>query len=194
MNFFPSVLSQASMNTSNNAVQNYSNSSKQTSFVSQIGCYVANFPSSKIIENSLSPVVIRPESFEKNNASPTSSTSSSIFQSPSVTTSSAPLKNEDEEYAFDGITDLKSSKSSKLLLSQFQLLNHQNKVANNENCSLISGYNNENEEKEERPSLSYKDLIIEAIESSSEKRLKLSEIYQVSFFDYFLNDIFTLIF
>jgi len=37
------------------------------------------------------------------------------------------------------------------------------------------------EEKEERPSLSYKDLIIEAIESSPEKRLKLSEIYQVSF-------------
>ncbi|KAE9552695.1 hypothetical protein FO519_004101 [Halicephalobus sp. NKZ332] len=35
------------------------------------------------------------------------------------------------------------------------------------------------EEKEERPSLSYKDLIIEAIESSPEKRLKLSEIYQV---------------
>jgi hypothetical protein len=35
------------------------------------------------------------------------------------------------------------------------------------------------DEKEERPSLSYKDLIIEAIESSPEKRLKLSEIYQV---------------
>lgn len=32
---------------------------------------------------------------------------------------------------------------------------------------------------EERPSLSYKDLIIEAIESSPERRLKLSEIYQV---------------
>ena len=38
------------------------------------------------------------------------------------------------------------------------------------------------DEKEERPSLSYKDLIIEAIESSPEKRLKLSEIYQVSLF------------
>lgn len=36
-------------------------------------------------------------------------------------------------------------------------------------------------EKAERPSLSYKDLIIEAIESSPEKRLKLNEIYQVSF-------------
>ena len=36
------------------------------------------------------------------------------------------------------------------------------------------------DEKEERPSLSYKDLIIEAIESSPERRLKLSEIYQVS--------------
>uniref|UniRef100_A0A914GZ36 Fork-head domain-containing protein n=1 Tax=Globodera rostochiensis TaxID=31243 RepID=A0A914GZ36_GLORO len=35
------------------------------------------------------------------------------------------------------------------------------------------------DEKEERPSLSYKDLIIEAIESSPERRLKLSEIYQV---------------
>uniref|UniRef100_A0AAF5PJZ3 Fork-head domain-containing protein n=2 Tax=Wuchereria bancrofti TaxID=6293 RepID=A0AAF5PJZ3_WUCBA len=34
-------------------------------------------------------------------------------------------------------------------------------------------------EKAERPSLSYKDLIIEAIESSPEKRLKLNEIYQV---------------
>ncbi|KAJ1353988.1 hypothetical protein KIN20_010784 [Parelaphostrongylus tenuis] len=31
----------------------------------------------------------------------------------------------------------------------------------------------------ERPSLSYKDLIIEAIESSPDKRLKLNEIYQV---------------
>lgn len=38
------------------------------------------------------------------------------------------------------------------------------------------------DEKEDRPSLSYKDLIIEAIESSPEKRLKLSEIYQVSEF------------
>jgi len=37
------------------------------------------------------------------------------------------------------------------------------------------------EGKEERPSLSYKDLIIEAIETSTEKRLKLSEIYQASF-------------
>lgn len=37
-------------------------------------------------------------------------------------------------------------------------------------------------EKAERPSLSYKDLIIEAIESSPEKRLKLNEIYQVYFF------------
>uniref|UniRef100_A0A183C6G6 Fork-head domain-containing protein n=1 Tax=Globodera pallida TaxID=36090 RepID=A0A183C6G6_GLOPA len=36
------------------------------------------------------------------------------------------------------------------------------------------------DEKEERPSLSYKDLIIEAIESSPERRLKLSEIYQVA--------------
>ncbi|VDK56391.1 unnamed protein product [Gongylonema pulchrum] len=36
-------------------------------------------------------------------------------------------------------------------------------------------------EKAERPSLSYKDLIIEAIESSPQKRLKLNEIYQVSF-------------
>jgi hypothetical protein len=35
------------------------------------------------------------------------------------------------------------------------------------------------DEKEERPSLSYKDLIIEAIESCPERRLKLSEIYQV---------------
>jgi hypothetical protein len=35
------------------------------------------------------------------------------------------------------------------------------------------------DELEERPSLSYKDLIIESIESSPEKRLKLSEIYQV---------------
>uniref|UniRef100_A0A0N5AZL3 Fork-head domain-containing protein n=1 Tax=Syphacia muris TaxID=451379 RepID=A0A0N5AZL3_9BILA len=34
-------------------------------------------------------------------------------------------------------------------------------------------------EKAERPSLSYKDLIIEAIETSPEKRLKLNEIYQV---------------
>lgn len=37
-------------------------------------------------------------------------------------------------------------------------------------------------EQMERPSLSYKDLIIEAIESSKEKRLKLNEIYQVSTF------------
>ena len=36
-----------------------------------------------------------------------------------------------------------------------------------------------NDEKIERPLISYKDLIIEAIESSPEKRLKLSEIYQV---------------
>ncbi|CAK5091329.1 unnamed protein product [Meloidogyne enterolobii] len=35
------------------------------------------------------------------------------------------------------------------------------------------------DEKEERPSLSYKDLIIEAIESNPDRRLKLSEIYQV---------------
>ncbi|KAL3091210.1 hypothetical protein niasHS_004144 [Heterodera schachtii] len=35
------------------------------------------------------------------------------------------------------------------------------------------------DEKEERPSLSYKDLITEAIERSLERRLKLSEIYQV---------------
>lgn len=35
------------------------------------------------------------------------------------------------------------------------------------------------DDKEERPSLSYKDLIIEAISSSPEQRLKLSEIYQV---------------
>lgn len=42
-------------------------------------------------------------------------------------------------------------------------------------------------EKAERPSLSYKDLIIEAIESSPEKRLKLNEIYQVcSFLNLFL--------
>uniref|UniRef100_A0A7I4Z202 Fork-head domain-containing protein n=1 Tax=Haemonchus contortus TaxID=6289 RepID=A0A7I4Z202_HAECO len=34
-------------------------------------------------------------------------------------------------------------------------------------------------EKSARPSLSYKDLIIEAIESSPDKRLKLNEIYQV---------------
>ncbi|TKR81335.1 hypothetical protein L596_015218 [Steinernema carpocapsae] len=34
-------------------------------------------------------------------------------------------------------------------------------------------------ERTERPSLSYKDLIIEAIESSPDKRLKLNEIYQV---------------
>lgn len=40
-------------------------------------------------------------------------------------------------------------------------------------------------DKEERPSLSYKDLIIEAIESSSEKRLKLSEIYQVLILNFF---------
>lgn len=40
----------------------------------------------------------------------------------------------------------------------------------------------EENEKEERPSLSYKDLIIEAIETHPEKRLKLSEIYHVSFF------------
>uniref|UniRef100_A0A0N5B6L2 Fork-head domain-containing protein n=1 Tax=Strongyloides papillosus TaxID=174720 RepID=A0A0N5B6L2_STREA len=37
----------------------------------------------------------------------------------------------------------------------------------------------EENEKEERPSLSYKDLIIEAIETHPEKRLKLSEIYHV---------------
>jgi hypothetical protein len=45
-------------------------------------------------------------------------------------------------------------------------------------AGLIAGSSNV-DEKEERPSLSYKDLIIEAIESSPEKRLKLSEIYQV---------------
>jgi hypothetical protein len=45
-------------------------------------------------------------------------------------------------------------------------------------AGLIAGSSNI-DEKEERPSLSYKDLIIEAIESSPEKRLKLSEIYQV---------------
>ncbi|PIO67230.1 fork head domain protein, partial [Teladorsagia circumcincta] len=37
----------------------------------------------------------------------------------------------------------------------------------------------QNLENIERPSLSYKDLIIEAIESSPDKRLKLNEIYQV---------------
>lgn len=42
------------------------------------------------------------------------------------------------------------------------------------------GANGGIDEKEDRPSLSYKDLIVEAIESSPEKRLKLSEIYQVS--------------
>ncbi|VDO58086.1 unnamed protein product [Brugia timori] len=42
-------------------------------------------------------------------------------------------------------------------------------------------------EKAERPSLSYKDLIIEAIESSPEKRLKLNEIYQVCFLSFFLS-------
>lgn len=41
-------------------------------------------------------------------------------------------------------------------------------------------------EKAERPSLSYKDLIIEAIESSPEKRLKLNEIYQVCFHSFSL--------
>lgn len=41
------------------------------------------------------------------------------------------------------------------------------------------------DEKEERPSLKYKDLIIEAIESSPEKKLKLSEIFQVSQLNFF---------
>ncbi|KAI6209418.1 hypothetical protein M3Y96_00219500 [Aphelenchoides besseyi] len=50
-----------------------------------------------------------------------------------------------------------------------------------ENTALVSQLTivNPPNEHEERPSLSYKDLIIEAIESSPEKRLKLSEIYQV---------------
>uniref|UniRef100_F1L0L2 Forkhead box protein F1 n=1 Tax=Ascaris suum TaxID=6253 RepID=F1L0L2_ASCSU len=43
----------------------------------------------------------------------------------------------------------------------------------------VSGQETPIIEKAERPSLSYKDLIIEAIESSPEKRLKLNEIYQV---------------
>ncbi|VDK55976.1 unnamed protein product [Anisakis simplex] len=43
----------------------------------------------------------------------------------------------------------------------------------------VSGQETPIVEKAERPSLSYKDLIIEAIESSPEKRLKLNEIYQV---------------
>uniref|UniRef100_A0AC35F1R2 Fork-head domain-containing protein n=1 Tax=Panagrolaimus sp. PS1159 TaxID=55785 RepID=A0AC35F1R2_9BILA len=50
-------------------------------------------------------------------------------------------------------------------------------VAGSSSATTASG-----DDKEERPSLSYKDLIIEAIESVPDKRLKLSEIYQVSFF------------
>uniref|UniRef100_A0AC35TP97 Fork-head domain-containing protein n=1 Tax=Rhabditophanes sp. KR3021 TaxID=114890 RepID=A0AC35TP97_9BILA len=46
-------------------------------------------------------------------------------------------------------------------------------------AAAVNGAEPEDNDKEERPSLSYKDLIIEAIESSPEKRLKLSEIYQV---------------
>lgn len=49
----------------------------------------------------------------------------------------------------------------------------------------VSGQETPIIEKAERPSLSYKDLIIEAIESSPEKRLKLNEIYQVRIFFHF---------
>ncbi|KAL3091208.1 hypothetical protein niasHS_004142 [Heterodera schachtii] len=44
---------------------------------------------------------------------------------------------------------------------------------------IVVGDQTPGDEKEERPSLSYKDLITEAIERSPERRLKLSEIYQV---------------
>lgn len=49
------------------------------------------------------------------------------------------------------------------------------------NSRPITDPTSTNMEKAERPSLSYKDLIIEAIESSPEKRLKLNEIYQVCY-------------
>uniref|UniRef100_A0A915PVE7 Fork-head domain-containing protein n=1 Tax=Setaria digitata TaxID=48799 RepID=A0A915PVE7_9BILA len=52
--------------------------------------------------------------------------------------------------------------------------------ANNNRTTIITDQSSTpaTVEKAERPSLSYKDLIIEAIESSPEKRLKLNEIYQ----------------
>ncbi|CAG9530374.1 unnamed protein product [Cercopithifilaria johnstoni] len=50
---------------------------------------------------------------------------------------------------------------------------------NNNNRPITTDSSPTMMEKAERPSLSYKDLIIEAIESSPEKRLKLNEIYQV---------------
>ncbi|KAK5975452.1 Fork-head domain-containing protein [Trichostrongylus colubriformis] len=56
---------------------------------------------------------------------------------------------------------------------------HLSQSSSTDEVSAKSTTEPSNLENIERPSLSYKDLIIEAIESSPDKRLKLNEIYQV---------------
>lgn len=82
-----------------------------------------------------------------------------------------------EESTNSPSTSKMPSSSSSLLLSELSAAAASVSTNNLSNSSL-----NLINDKEERPSLSYKDLIIEAIESSPEKRLKLSEIYQVIIF------------
>lgn len=92
---------------------------------------------------------------------------------------------EGEESTNPPSTSKMPSSSSSLLLSELSAAAAAAAASVSTNNLSNSGLNLIND-KEERPSLSYKDLIIEAIESSSEKRLKLSEIYQVIKKNYYL--------